>query len=115
MVFLFKKYLSKKCRGGGHHNCLLLNNKFSLKYFITFLFLLPNFIFAAGGLDKAEALLDTVASWLNALSVVSVTIAILLVGYKVAFGKQTIPECVPIIIGGILIASAAQIAKLLLG
>ncbi|MBQ9292935.1 MAG: TrbC/VirB2 family protein, partial [Campylobacter sp.] len=75
----------------------------------------PDVAFAAGGLTKAKTLLETVADWLQILAVVTVTIAILVVGYKVLFGGQTIRECTPIIIGGLLIASASEIASLLMG
>ncbi|WP_086235765.1 TrbC/VirB2 family protein [Campylobacter devanensis] len=79
------------------------------------IFLIPTLSFGAGGLDSAENLLDTVSGWLTALSAVTVTIAILIVGYKITFGGQTIRECTPIIIGAVLIASASSIAGLLLG
>ncbi|MBR2164727.1 MAG: TrbC/VirB2 family protein, partial [Campylobacter sp.] len=69
----------------------------------------------AGGLSSAENLLNTVSGWLTALSAVTVTIAILVVGYKITFGGQTIRECTPIIIGAVLIASASTIAGLMLG
>lgn len=71
--------------------------------------------FAAGGLDKANTLLQKVVEWLNYLSIAVVTIAILVVGYKVLFGGQTIRECSPIIIGAVIIASASTIASLLMG
>lgn len=81
---------------------------------VAFLFI-PTELLAAGGLDKAKTLLDKVIEWLNYLSIGVVTIAILVVGYKVLFGGQTIRECTPIIIGAIIIASAATVANLLMG
>jgi type IV secretion system protein VirB2 len=69
----------------------------------------------ADGFAKAETLLDKVSTGLLALSIVTVTIATLWVGYKVLFGGQTLRECGPIIIGAILIASASEIARLLVG
>lgn len=68
----------------------------------------------AGGLSGAKNLLENVEGALTALSVVTVTIAILWVGYKVLFGGQTLKECAPIIIGAILIAGASEIAGLLI-
>ncbi|MDL7284025.1 TrbC/VirB2 family protein [Escherichia coli] len=47
------------------------------------------------------------------LSLVTVTIACLWVGYKVLFGGSTIRECSPIIIGAIVIASAAEVASMM--
>jgi type IV secretion system protein VirB2 len=86
----------------------------------SFFVLLTLFIFAetafcqSGGLSGAKNLLENIEGALRALSVVTVTIAILWVGYKVLFGGQTLRECAPIIIGAILIAGASEIANLLI-
>ncbi|MDR2341606.1 MAG: TrbC/VirB2 family protein [Campylobacteraceae bacterium] len=90
-------------------------NKIKKSFFIfTALLFFTNTAFCQGGLDKASKLLETVTNALTGLSVLTVTIAILWVGYKVLFGGQTLRECTPIIIGAILIASASEIAKLLM-
>ena len=65
-------------------------------------------------MEKAKTLLEQVAEWLRYISVATVTIAILVVGYKVLFGGQTIRECTPIIIGALIIASASEVASLLM-
>lgn len=67
----------------------------------------------ADGFSKAETLLEKVKTGLNGLSLVTVTIACLWVGYKVLFGGSTIRECSPIIIGAIVIASAAEVASMM--
>jgi len=69
----------------------------------------------ADGFTKAGTLLDKVSTGLLALSIVTVTIAVLWVGYKVLFAGNTLRECAPIIMGAILIASASEIARLLVG
>lgn len=69
----------------------------------------------ADGFSKASTLLDKVSTGLLALSIVTVTIAVLWVGYKVLFAGNTLRECAPIIMGAILIASASEIARLLVG
>lgn len=69
----------------------------------------------ADGFSKAESLLEKVQSGLSGLSIVTVTIACLWVGYKVLFGGSTIRECAPIIIGAIVIASAAEVASMMVG
>lgn len=69
----------------------------------------------ADGFSKASSLLDKVSTGLLALSIVTVTIAVLWVGYKVLFAGNTLRECAPIIMGAILIASASEIARLLVG
>ena len=101
--------------GGGLNskNSALKNLSLFAAIFVAFL-LIPTDLLAAGGLDKAKTLLDKVIEWLNYLSIGVVTIAILVVGYKVLFGGQTIRECTPIIIGAIIIASAATVANLLM-
>ncbi|HGU5416757.1 TPA: TrbC/VirB2 family protein [Klebsiella pneumoniae] len=63
--------------------------------------------------SKAETLLEKVKTGLSGLSLVTVTIACLWVGYKVLFGGSTIRECSPIIIGAIVIASAAEVASMM--
>lgn len=69
----------------------------------------------ADGFKKADTLLQKVQAGLTGLSIVTVTLAVLWVGYKVLFGGSTLRECAPIIIGAILIASASEVAKLLVG
>lgn len=65
--------------------------------------------------QRAKAMLIKVEEGLRGLSLVTVTLATLWVGYKVLFGGSTIQECAPIIIGAIIIASAAEIARMLVG
>lgn len=65
--------------------------------------------------QKAKTMLQSVEQGLRGLSLVTVTLATIWVGYKVLFGGSTIQECAPIIIGAIIIASAAEIAKMLVG
>lgn len=69
----------------------------------------------ADGFSKASTLLEKVSTGLLALSIVTVTIAVLWVGYKVLFAGNTLRECAPIIMGAILIASASEISRLLVG
>jgi len=77
---------------------------------------MPDMAFAAkGGLTRTKTMLDTVAEWLQYLAIAIVTIAIMVVGYKVLFGGQTVRECAPIIIGCAFLAGASEIASLLLG
>lgn len=76
------------------------------------LFAVPAF---ADGFSKAEGLLEKIKTGLSGLSIVTVTLACLWVGYKVLFGGSTLRECAPIIIGAIVIASAAEVASMLVG
>ena len=59
-------------------------------------------------------LLGQVQNVLTGVSVVVVTIAIIFAGYQIAFAHKRITEVAPILIGGILIGAAGQIAATLL-
>jgi type IV secretion system protein VirB2 len=59
-------------------------------------------------------LLGKVQTALTAISVGVVTIAIIFAGYQIAFAHKRITEVAPILIGGILIGAAGQIAKTLM-
>ena len=58
---------------------------------IAFFVFVPDLAYCAG-LGSAEKLLTKVSEWLKYLAVATVTVAILVVGYKVIFGGQTIPD-----------------------
>jgi type IV secretion system protein VirB2 len=51
---------------------------------------------------------------LNAVSVIVVTIAVIFSGYQIAFAHKRISDVAPVMIGGILIGAAGQIAKMFL-
>lgn len=112
---------ANSCEGGATYKRNLTSFDFlkiSLLLTLAILIFFPTDILAApasGGLEKVNTLLENVVSWLKYAAVAVVTIAIFVVGYKVLFGGQTIRECAPIIIGAVLIASAAAIADLLVG
>ncbi len=69
----------------------------------------------AAGLEKVESIMQNVSSALQAASVVTVTVAVLWCGYKIVFGGQTFREVAPVLIGGIIIGAASQIASMLVG
>lgn len=50
---------------------------------------------------------------LNMMSVAVVTIAVIFAGYQIAFAHKRISDVAPILIGGVLIGAAGQIAKML--
>lgn len=50
---------------------------------------------------------------LNLISVSVVTIAIIFAGYQIAFAHKRISDVAPVLIGGVLIGAAGQIAKML--
>lgn len=51
---------------------------------------------------------------LNAVSLIVVTVAVVFSGYQIAFAHKRIGDVAPVMIGGVLIGGAGQIAKLFL-
>lgn len=76
--------------------------------------LIPTLSFAATGLDKVDKFFETVSGWISGAGVVILTIALMVAGYKVIFGGQTVREVTPIVLGGILVGGASFIAGMLL-
>lgn len=69
-----------------------------------------------GGTDKKVCgFFDNVNGLLNMASIAVVTIAVIFAGYQIAFAHKRIGDVAPILIGGVLIGAAGQIAKMLLG
>lgn len=62
--------------------------------------------------SKATTLLTQFKVWLAGISVITITIAIMVAGYKIIFQGQTFREVTPILVGGILIGGASGIASL---
>ncbi|MDV2451198.1 TrbC/VirB2 family protein [Xanthomonas hortorum] len=75
---------------------------------------------AAGSNDLAETdtrvcgFLNNVTKLLNMGSIAVVTIAVIVAGYQIAFAHKRISEVSPILIGGVLIGAAGQIANMIL-
>lgn len=67
------------------------------------------------GLGVVTNFLQNISGILNVASVVVVTIAIVFAGYQIAFNNKRISEVAPVLIGGVLIGGAAQIATMLVG
>ena len=74
----------------------------------------------AFGQDATETITTTcgfannIKSILNAISIVVVTIAVIFAGYQIAFAHKRISDVAPVLIGGILIGAASQIATMFL-
>jgi type IV secretion system protein VirB2 len=69
-----------------------------------------------GGADKkVEGFLSNITGLLNIASIAVVTIAIIFAGYQIAFAHKRISDVAPILIGGLLIGAAGQIAKMVIG
>lgn len=104
----FKAFMVACKREAGNFRRLLVT---------TFIMLQAEYAMAAGGggLDGVKTTLDKIIEVLNMCAVAAITIAIIVSGYKVAFGGSTLREVAPIMIGGVLIGSASYIAGVLLG
>lgn len=68
----------------------------------------------AGADQKVCGFFDNVNGLLDMASIAVVTIAIIFAGYQIAFGHKRISDVAPILIGGLLIGAAGQVAKMLL-
>lgn len=84
------------------------------------MFAMPDMLLAAPNditatQDKVCGLFGGINQLLNAASIIVVTIAIIFSGYQIAFAHKRISEVSPILIGGLLIGAAAQIAKMMIG
>ena len=66
-----------------------------------------------GGLSVVRVFLNNISGILNAASIVVVTVAIVFAGYQIAFNNKRISEVAPVLIGGVLIGGAAQLANML--
>lgn len=67
-----------------------------------------------GGLGKVNTLMESVLGVLKGVSVAAVTIALIITGFKMAFRGESLADCAPVIVGGVVIGAASEIAQLLL-
>ena len=77
----------------------------------------PNMLFAQtfeGADQRVCGFFDDIRGLLNMASVAIVTIAVIIAGYQIAFAHKRISDVAPILIGGLLIGAASQIAGMLL-
>ena len=58
--------------------------------------------------------LDNINGLLSIASIAVVTIAIIFAGYQIAFAHKRIADVAPILIGGLLIGAAGQIASMIM-
>ena len=69
-----------------------------------------------GGADtKVCGFFSNIKGLLNIASIAVVTIAIIFAGYQIAFAHKRIADVAPILIGGLLIGAAGQLARMLMG
>ena len=69
-----------------------------------------------GGADmKVCGFFDNINGLLNIASIAVVTIAVIFAGYQIAFAHKRISDVAPILVGGLFIGAAGQIATMLIG
>lgn len=68
----------------------------------------------AAGLDKANTVLENISTALFGIGVVTITIAFMWCGYKVAFQGNTLREVAPVFIGAVIVGSASALASYIL-
>ncbi len=100
------------------HNSHRMRMGLFMCFAVALAMVMPDLAFAqandGGTTQTACTFFTTVSNVLNAVSILVVTIAVMFTGYKVAFAHARISECMPVMIGAILIGAAAQIANLFL-
>ncbi|EGU33957.1 attachment mediating protein VirB2-like protein [Vibrio scophthalmi LMG 19158] len=77
--------------------------------------LTPDIAHASGGLAKVNDFMDNIAGILRGASIATVTVALMWAGYKYLFQDATVMETLKIVIAGLLIGGAGEIARYLLG
>ncbi len=84
----------------------------------TLFFFAPDVMAQATTTDAQSKLcgvMKNVYSILKVASILIVTIAVIFAGYQIAFAHKRISDVAPILIGGLLIGAAAQIASMVIG
>jgi len=92
-----------------------MKNKLNIAALFVVTLLVADPALAAGGLSKANSLLQNVASFLQTAGIVVATIAIMWAGYKYLFKKADLTDIAQIIGGGVLIGGAAEFAAFIMG
>lgn len=73
--------------------------------------LFPELAHASGGVSKVNNFMDDLAALLRGISVITVTVAIMWVGYEMLFTEWDIRKIGRILISALCIGCAAEIAR----
>ncbi|BDU18544.1 TrbC/VirB2 family protein [Dyella sp. GSA-30] len=86
---------------------------------ILCLIALPDLAFAQNSFqdtgNKVCGFFGSINSILNMSSIAVVTAAVVFSGYQIAFAHKRIGDVAPVLIGGVMIGAAGQIAKMVIG
>lgn len=96
----------------------LLHTRYAFSYFLSvrwavmaFLLPLPAF---ADGFQRANTVMEKVSTGLHSLAAITITVAVIWIGYKTLWKGESLSQCGYIIIGGILIGGGSEIGALLM-
>ncbi|HAU5635937.1 TrbC/VirB2 family protein [Citrobacter amalonaticus] len=68
----------------------------------------------ADGFQRANTIMEKVSTGLHGLAAVTITVAVIWIGYKTLWKGESLSQCGYIIIGGILIGGGSEIGALLM-
>ncbi|EIO2627167.1 TrbC/VirB2 family protein [Salmonella enterica] len=68
----------------------------------------------ADGFSRANTIMEKVSSGLHGLAAITITVAVIWIGYKTLWKGESLSQCGYIIIGGILIGGGSEIGALLM-
>ncbi|TKI02591.1 TrbC/VirB2 family protein [Martelella alba] len=68
----------------------------------------------ADGFQRANTVMEKVSTGLHGLAAITITVAVIWVGYKTLWKGESLSQCAYIIIGGILIGGGSEIGALLM-
>ncbi|WKV52604.1 TrbC/VirB2 family protein [Dickeya fangzhongdai] len=69
---------------------------------------------SADGFERANTVMEKVSTGLHGLAAITITVAVIWVGYKTLWKGESLSQCAYIIIGGILIGGGSEIGALLM-
>ncbi|EBW4623566.1 TriB protein [Salmonella enterica subsp. enterica serovar Emek] len=69
----------------------------------------------ADGFTRANTVGQKIATGLHGLAAITITVAVIWIGYKTLWKGESLSQCGYIIIGGILIGGGSEIAALIMG
>lgn len=90
----------------------LIKNCSTLAVLASILLAYPAF---ADGFVRAQTIMQKVATGLHGLAAITITVAVIWVGYKTLWKGESLSQCGHIIVGGILIGGGSEIGALIMG
>lgn len=81
--------------------------------FVSALFMTASPAFA-DGFSRANTVMQKVSTGLHGLAAITITVAVIWIGYKTLWKGESLGQCGYIIIGGILIGGGSEIGALLM-